>query len=96
MNIKQQIFDFFTQLPYHIFMKEMTSHWPGRFYLISLLLSVVALLIFLAMGGTTTMEGAEPFLLFGWITMPLLVGIVFVTFWLVTYIVYFFFFWPYR
>jgi hypothetical protein len=47
-------------------------------------------------GGHPGRPGEEPFLLFGWITMPLFIGIIFVLFWLISYIIYFFFFWPYR
>ena len=77
-------------------MKEMTRHTAGRIYLISLLLSIVGYIVFLSIGGTGVMENGEPFLLFGWMTMALLSGLIFVGFWLVTYIIYFFFFWPYR
>jgi hypothetical protein len=77
-------------------MKEMTRHSAGRIYLFLLLLSVIGFIAFLAVGGTQVAPGEEPFLLFGWITMPLFIGIIFVLFWLISYIIYFFFFWPYR
>lgn len=77
-------------------MKEMTRHWAGRIYLIALLLSVIGFIAFLVVGGTDAPEAGEPILVFGWMTMPLVVGVVFVLFWLVSYIIYFFFFWPYR
>jgi hypothetical protein len=77
-------------------MREMTRHTAGRIYLIALLLSIIGFIVFLAMGGTTTPVSGSPILLLGWMTMPLVAGVVFVAFWLVTYIVYFFFFWPYR
>ena len=77
-------------------MREMTRHWAGRIYLISLLLSIVAFIVFLVIGGTGVGANGEPIVLFGWMTMPLVAGVVFVIFWLVTYIIYFFFFWPYR
>lgn len=77
-------------------MREMTRHTAGRIYLGALLLSVVGFIAILALGITETPESGVPILLFGWITMPLLVGLVFVSFWLVAYIIYFFFFWPFR
>jgi hypothetical protein len=77
-------------------MKEMTRHTAGRIYLILLLLSVIGYIAFLAVGGTEAPEGADPIVVFGWMTMPLISGMLFVVFWLVAYIVYFFFFWPYR
>ncbi len=77
-------------------MVEMTRHTAGRIYLIALLLSVVGFIALLAMGVTTTPAGAEPIVLLGWMTMPLVIGIGFVLYWLVAYVIYFFFFWPYR
>ncbi len=77
-------------------MKEIARHTAGRIYLVLLLLSVVGFIVFLAMGGTDVAENGEPIVLFGWMTMPLVSGVTFVAFWLVTYVVYFFFFWPYR
>lgn len=74
----------------------MTRHTAGRIYLISILLSIVVFIAFLAMGGTTVGEDGVPTLVFGWMTMQLFAGLLFVAFWLVTYIIYFFFFWPYR
>jgi len=68
----------------------------GRIYLGSLLLSVIGFIAFLALGGTTVAAGAQPVLLFGWMTMPLIIGMVFLSFWLIAYLIYFFFFWPYR
>jgi hypothetical protein len=77
-------------------MREMTRHWPGRIYLILLLLSIIGYIAFLVVGGTDAPEEGEPIVVFGWITMPLLSGAIFVVFWLLTYLIYFFFFWPYR
>lgn len=77
-------------------MKEMTRHAAGRIYLIALLLSLIGFIVFLAMGGTEASEAGEPVVVFGWMTMPLFAGVLFVIFWLVAYIIYFFFFWPYR
>jgi len=76
-------------------MREMARHWPGRIYLSLLLLSIVGFIAFLVVGGTDA-PGGEPILLFGWVTMPLAAGAALVLFWLVSYIVYFFAFWPYR
>ena len=78
------------------FMTEMTRHTAGRIYLLALLLSIVGFIAFLVIGGTGVPASGVPTLLFGWMTMPLVLGVAFVGFWLVTYIVYFFFFWPYR
>lgn len=77
-------------------MVEMTRHTAGRVYLIALLLSVVGFIALMAVGVTTTPAGAGPILVLGWMTMPLVVGIGFVLYWLVAYVIYFFFFWPYR
>ena len=75
-------------------MREIMRHTAGRIYLIVLLLSIVGFIIFLVMGGTDATADGEPIILFGWMTMPLAAGMVFVVFWLVTYLIYFFFFWP--
>lgn len=77
-------------------MKEMMRHNPGRIYLVLLLLSVVVFIAILVMGVTDVNEQGDPVVLFGWMTMPLFVGVLFVGFWLVTYLIYFFVFWPYR
>ena len=77
-------------------MREIIRHTAGRIYLIALLLSVIGFIVFLALGGTDADENGEPIIVFGWMTMPLFSGVVFVLFWLITYIIYFFFFWPYR
>ena len=77
-------------------MKEIARHAAGRIYLALLFLSIVGFILFLAFGGTDAGPDGEPTILFGWMTMPLVSGVVFVLFWLITYIVYFFFFWPYR
>jgi TRAP-type C4-dicarboxylate transport system permease small subunit len=77
-------------------MREMIRHRAGRIYLFVLVLSIIGYIVFLAMGGTTAAENGEPILVFGWMTMSLVSGVIFVGFWLVTYIIYFFLFWPYR
>lgn len=77
-------------------MTEMTRHTAGRIYLLALLLSIIGFIAFLAIGGTGVPASGEPILLFGWMTMPLVLGVSFVGFWLVSYVIYFFFFWPYR
>jgi hypothetical protein len=77
-------------------MKEMMRHGPGRIYLIALLLSIVGFIVLLALGVTELSESGEPVIIFGWMTMPLFIGVMFVVFWLVAYLIYFFFFWPYR
>lgn len=77
-------------------MREIMGHTPGKIYLFILLVSVVALAAAAFMGVMDTPEGAAPVLVLGWMTMPLVLGLAFVAVWLVTYLVYFFFFWPYR
>jgi hypothetical protein len=77
-------------------MKEIARHTAGKVYLLLLVLSVVGFIAFMALGGTDAPESGEPIVLFGWMTMPLVSGVVFILFWLVTYLVYFNFFWPYR
>ncbi len=77
-------------------MREMVRHTAGRIYLIALVLSIIGFIVFLVAGGTDADEAGEPIIVFGWMTMPLVGGVLFVVFWLVSYIIYFFFFWPYR
>lgn len=77
-------------------MKEMTRHAAGRIYLIALLASIVVFIALLVVGVTEAPEGGEPITVFGWMTMPLVLGVFFVIFWLIAYFIYFFFFWPYR
>ena len=77
-------------------MKEIANHTAGRLYLALLLVSIIGFIVFLVIGGTDAPDGGDPIVLFGWMTMPLVVGVAFVLFWLVTYLVYFFAFWPYR
>lgn len=72
-------------------MREMMSHRPGRIYLCFLLLTIVAVIVVIALGVLET-----NILLFGFVTMPLLVGVVFVLLWLVAYAIYFFKYWDYR
>ncbi len=69
----------------------MFSHRPGRVFLAVLGLSIAGMLAAIA-GGV--ME--RTVLVLGWITMPLLAGILFVLVWLIAYLVYFFRYWPYR
>ena len=72
-------------------MREIAGHWPGRIFLLVLLLSVVVMAVLVAQGITET-----EVLLFGWMTMPLVLGVGFILVWLVAYLIYFFHFWPYR
>ncbi len=72
-------------------MREMWTHWPGRIFLSVLALSVVGMFAAIAMG---LLE--RQVLVLGWMTMPLLAGVVFIAIWLLAYLVYFFRFWPYR
>lgn len=77
-------------------MKEIARHTAGKVYLLLLVLSIVGFIAFMALGGTDADENGEPVVVFGWMTMPLFSGVVFILFWLVTYLVYFNVFWPYR
>ena len=77
-------------------MKEMARHAAGRIFLIALLLSIIGFIVFLVLGGTGASQTGEPIVVFGWMTMPLVAGVLFVFFWLVAYVIYFFFYWPYR
>lgn len=77
-------------------MKEIARHTAGKIYLLLLVLSIIGFIAFMALGGTDAPEGGEAIILFGWMTMPLVSGVVFILFWLITYLVYFNFFWPYR
>ena len=72
-------------------MREMFSHTPGRIYLLFLLATIVAMITVIALGVLEI-----KILLFGFVTMPLLVGSVFVILWLVAYLIYFFKYWEYR
>lgn len=77
-------------------MREMFKHTAGRVFLSVLFLSLLALLGAVAAGVMEVPKGETPILWFGWITQPLALGIGFVLIWLVAYLVYFSFFWPYR
>lgn len=77
-------------------MREIFGHTSGKLYLLFLLATIIGLAVAVFMGVTATPEGGEPIVLFGWMTMPLVVGFVFVILWLIAYLVYFFFFWPFR
>ncbi|MFQ3620236.1 MAG: hypothetical protein SNJ78_04725 [Spirochaetales bacterium] len=72
-------------------MREMLEHTPGKIYLSVLLLSIIGM-IGVIMSGLM----GQSVLVFGFITLPLLVGIIFVLVWLVAYLIYYFKFWPYR
>jgi len=72
-------------------MREIWNHRPGRVFLSVLALSVLAMFAAIAMG---LLE--RQVLVLGWMTMPLVAGVVFIAVWLVAYLVYFFRFWPYR
>lgn len=77
-------------------MLEMRSHRPGKIFLAVLLLSIIAMMVAVGFGLMETPEGSEPILLFGWMTMPLVAGVVFNLIWLIAYLIYFFKYWPYR
>ena len=77
-------------------MKEIARHTAGRIYLLALVLSVIGFIVLLVLGVTDAPEEGEPVVVFGWMTMPLFMGVLFVLFWLASYMIYFFFYWPYR
>lgn len=70
-------------------MREIARHWPGRIFLIVLLLSTIGMFI-------VPRYFFKPKILFGWITLPYFFGVIYCLIWLVAYLVYFFKFWPYR
>jgi len=72
-------------------MREIAGHWPGRIFLLVLALSIIIMGVLVAAGFTEMQV-----LLFGWMTMPLVLGSAFVIIWLIAYLIYFFKFWPYR
>lgn len=72
-------------------MREMWSHGAGRIFLAVLSLSIIGMF---AVIGAGLLE--RTVLVFGWVTMPLLVGAVFIGIWLIAYLIYFFRCWPYR
>lgn len=77
-------------------MTEIMGHWPGRIFLLFLLATIILMSVAISMGVTEIPEGSDPVLLFGWMTMPLVIGVLFVLAWLAAYLVYFFKFWPFR
>lgn len=70
-------------------MREIGRHWPGRIFLIVLLLALIGMFI-------APKFFFKPVVVFGWMPLPYFVGVVFCLVWLVAYLVYFFRFWPYR
>ena len=70
-------------------MREILRHTPGRIFIGILFVSIVGMM-FVARYFSSSI------LVFGWMTLPLAAGIVFVIVWLVAYLVYFFKYWPYR
>ena len=70
-------------------MREILRHTPGRIFIAILFISIVGMMF-------VTRYFSSSILVFGWITLPLAAGIVFVIVWLVAYLIYFFKYWPYR
>ena len=70
-------------------MREILKHTPGRIFIGILFVSIVGMMF-------VPRYFSSNILVFGWITLPLAAGIVFVIIWLVAYLVYFFKYWPYR
>lgn len=70
-------------------MREIIKHRGGRIFLFILALTLVFIL---CVPNFFTSD----VLLWGFITLPFFSGTVLLLIWLVAYLVYFFFFWPYR
>ena len=70
-------------------MREILGHWPGRFFLLVLVLAVVGLF-------AVTPLFSRPTIIAGWITLPFAAGIIFLLVRLLAYLVYFFKYWPFR
>ena len=70
-------------------MREILKHTPGRIFLSILFLSIVGMLFI-------PRYFSSKILVFGWMTLPLVAGLVFMFVWLVAYLIYFFKYWPYR
>ena len=70
-------------------MREIMRHTPGKIFLSVLLLSVIIMLYI-------PKYFFQERLFFGWMTLPFLSGVLFLLVWLVAYLIYFFFYWPYR
>ena len=70
-------------------MREVFAHWPGRIFLLVLLLSVVGLFL-------VTPLLSKPVIIMGWITLPFAAGIIFLLVWLCAYLIYYFKYWPFR
>jgi hypothetical protein len=70
-------------------MREIIKHTTGKIFLGVLFISVVGMLF-------VTRYFTNKILVFGWMTLPLFAGFVFVIVWLIAYLIYFFKFWPYK
>lgn len=70
-------------------MREIFRHTAGRVFLTILLLSIIAMLYI-------PKFFFQERIYFGFMTLPFLSGILFLLVWLIAYLIYFFFFWPYR
>jgi hypothetical protein len=70
-------------------MREIIKHTPGKIFLGVLFISIVGMLF-------VTRYFTNKILVFGWMTLPLFAGFVFVIVWLIAYLIYFFKFWPYK
>jgi len=69
--------------------REMFKHNAGRVFVGVLFLSIVGMLF-------VPRFFSQNILIFGWMTLPLFSGLIFVAVWLAAYLIYFFKFWPYR
>ena len=70
-------------------MREIISHKPGKIFLL-LLLATILVMFYMPKFFF------KPHLVFGFLPLPFVAGIVFLLVWLVAYLVYFFQYWPFR
>ncbi len=70
-------------------MREIIGHKAGKVFLLILSVSIIVTLYI-------PRFFFEEILFFGFITVPFMAGVILLVVWLLSYLVYFFFFWSYR
>lgn len=70
-------------------MREIIGHKAGKVFLLILAVSIVVTLY-------VPRFFFKEILFFGFITLPFLTGVILLLIWLVAYLIYFFFLWPFR